>query len=59
MKICRFRTSNAQESFGVITEENIIYKIDGDIFGDFQQTANTFDRKDVNLLPPCSPKQMY
>ena len=59
MKICRFRTSNAQESFGVITEENIIYKIDGDIFGDFQQTANTFDRKDVKLLPPCSPKQMY
>ena len=59
MKICRFRTSNAQESFGVITEENIIYKIDGDIFGDFQQTANTFDRKDVKLLPPYSPKQMY
>ena len=59
MKICRFRTNDDQESYGVLTKENIIYKIEGDIFGEFQQTANTFDLKNVTLLPPCFPKQMY
>ena len=32
MKICRFRTNDDQESYGVLTKENIIYKIEGDIF---------------------------
>ena len=59
MRICRYRTNDDQESYGVLTNENIIYKIEGDIFGDFQQTKKTFELKDVKLLPPCSPKQMY
>tara|TARA_B110000196_G_C21127600_1_gene656700 strand:+ start:902 stop:1690 length:789 start_codon:yes stop_codon:yes gene_type:complete len=59
MRICRFRTPNNEENYGVVSKENIIYKIEGDIFSDFQQTANTYNLNNVQLLAPFIPKQMF
>ncbi|MDN4523044.1 fumarylacetoacetate hydrolase family protein [Fictibacillus fluitans] len=57
MKFTRFMVQSSV-SKGVLTEENTIREIKGDIFGDWDYTGQTFSGTDIKLLAPLSPNQI-
>jgi 2-keto-4-pentenoate hydratase/2-oxohepta-3-ene-1,7-dioic acid hydratase in catechol pathway len=56
MKFTRFTTGFSIHT-GVITED-AIREIEGDIFGEWEYTGNTFLAADVTLLAPLEPNQI-
>ena len=57
MKWCRF-TKGTGPKFGIIEEGKVI-EVEGDIFGSYVKTSDTYDLKDVKLLPPIVPPTFY
>lgn len=56
MKFTRF-THGSSIHTGVITED-AIREIEGDIFGEWEYTGNTFSAADISLLAPLEPNQI-
>lgn len=56
MKFIRFERQGAV-SYGVV-EDNIVYRIDGDIFGDYRVTEERYKLSDLKLLTPCMPSKI-
>jgi 2-keto-4-pentenoate hydratase/2-oxohepta-3-ene-1,7-dioic acid hydratase in catechol pathway len=53
MKLARFEVSG-NVNFGIVEEENVKV-IEGDLFGDRNETGTVLALKDVKLLAPCRP----
>lgn len=56
MKLARFKIQGI-ESYGLV-EEQMIYRIEGDIFGDYRVTKEQYKLSDVKLLAPCKPSKI-
>ncbi len=56
MKYVRYIT-DGQESYGVL-EGEIVCRIEGDIFGDWNVTEDRVRLEDVRLLAPCKPSKI-
>lgn len=56
MKFARFVT-NDRTAYGIV-EDEFLREVDGDIFNEFQPTAQTHRIEDVTLLTPCEPSKM-
>ena len=54
MRFVRFRTKDNQVSFGVV-EDDSVRAVKGDIFGDWEKSADTLSIGDVTLLAPVAP----
>lgn len=57
MKFARFKNSDNKILYGLV-EGNKIVEISGDIFSDFQKSANSYSLENVKLLPPCLPSKI-
>ncbi|WP_062234649.1 fumarylacetoacetate hydrolase family protein [Fictibacillus sp. FJAT-27399] len=57
MKFTRF-TVHSSVSKGVITDNNTIREIQGDIFGEWEYTGKTFSNTEVKFLSPLEPNQI-
>lgn len=53
MKFVRFERKGSV-SFGTV-EDNVVSRVEGDIFGDYRVTEEKFSFDDVKLLAPCMP----
>jgi 2-keto-4-pentenoate hydratase/2-oxohepta-3-ene-1,7-dioic acid hydratase in catechol pathway len=56
MKFVRFE-SQGVISYG-LAEDTIIYRIEGDIFGEYKVTEEQYKLSDVKLLAPCMPSKI-
>jgi 2-keto-4-pentenoate hydratase/2-oxohepta-3-ene-1,7-dioic acid hydratase in catechol pathway len=56
MKYVRFKSQEVI-SFGVV-EDSSVYRIEGDIFGEFKVTKERFELSDIKLLAPCTPSKI-
>ncbi len=56
-KFARFEYQG-EVSFGLVTSDTEIQKIDGNIFGDYQVSDEVFKTKDVRILPPVTPSKI-
>ncbi len=56
MKFTRFERQGAV-SYGVV-EDNIVYRIDGDIFSDYRVTEERYKLSDIKILAPCKPSKI-
>lgn len=56
MKFTRFERQGAI-SYGVV-EDNIVFRIDGDIFGDYRVTEERYKLTDIRILAPCMPSKI-
>ncbi|MGG1573903.1 fumarylacetoacetate hydrolase family protein [Fictibacillus sp. NRS-1165] len=57
MKFSRFTVQSSVYN-GVITDDNIIREIKGDMFGEWEYTGKTFSWTEVKLLSPLEPNQI-
>ena len=56
MKFARFERQGT-DCYGLV-EENTVYKIDGDIFGEYKVTEEAYELSEVKLLAPCKPSKI-
>ncbi|KUO68691.1 MAG: hypothetical protein APF77_14880 [Clostridia bacterium BRH_c25] len=56
MKLVRFESHGAV-SYGLV-EENMVYRIEGDIFSEYKVTEEKFELPEVKLLAPCKPSKI-
>jgi len=56
MKFARFEVQG-KVSYGV-AEDSRVYRIEGDIFGDYRVTEEFYSLSDVRLLAPCKPSKI-
>ena len=57
MKIVRYRVKGALR-YGILYDDNVVKEIKGDIFGEFEETGDTFLLSEVTLLPPTQPTKI-
>ena len=58
MKFVRFQAPDMTVASGIL-EGNIIWQINGSIYGEYEKNGNHYIRKDVKLLPPCEPTKIF
>ena len=56
MKLARFEAKGAA-SYGLV-EDSVVYRIEGDIFGEYKVTEEKFGLEDIKLLAPCIPSKI-
>lgn len=56
MKFVRFESQGAV-SYG-LAEDTMVYKIEGDIFGEYKVTEEQYKLSDIKLLAPCKPSKI-
>ncbi|HYF75190.1 MAG TPA: fumarylacetoacetate hydrolase family protein [Candidatus Nitrosocosmicus sp.] len=56
MKFIRFERQSAV-SYGVV-EDEVAYRIEGDIFGDYRVTEERYKLRDIKVLAPCKPSKI-
>lgn len=56
MRFVRFE-SNGIESYGEV-KENVVCRIEGDIFGEYRVTGERFEMQQIKLLAPCKPSKI-
>lgn len=56
MKFVRYERQEAV-SYGLV-KDNMVYKIEGDIFSDYKVTEEKFELSDVKILAPCKPSKI-
>jgi 2-keto-4-pentenoate hydratase/2-oxohepta-3-ene-1,7-dioic acid hydratase in catechol pathway len=56
MKFTRFERQGAV-SYGLV-EDSTVYRIDGDIFGDYRVTEERYKLSDLKILAPCKPSKI-
>jgi 2-keto-4-pentenoate hydratase/2-oxohepta-3-ene-1,7-dioic acid hydratase in catechol pathway len=56
MKFARFEAKGAI-SYGLV-EDSAVYRIEGDIFGEYKVTEEKFGLEDIKLLAPCIPSKI-
>jgi 2-keto-4-pentenoate hydratase/2-oxohepta-3-ene-1,7-dioic acid hydratase in catechol pathway len=56
LKFVRFETQN-DVSYGLL-ENELVHKLNGDIFGSYEKTNTTYKLSEVKLLPPCMPTKI-
>lgn len=57
MKFLRFKTKDGNH-YGIL-EGDIIYQVEGSIYGDYKESGKTYKRSEVKLLPPCEPTKIF
>ena len=57
MKFARFKVEGSEVYQGVLTEDTMKV-IEGDLFGDWTYTGETFSVREVTLLAPVEPNQI-
>lgn len=57
MKILRFKTGE-NAKYGSLEDGGIIREITGSAYEHFELTDNTYNVKEVSLLPPCEPSKI-
>ena len=57
MKFARFKVEGSEVYQGVLTEDTMKV-IEGDLFGDWTYTGETFSVSEVTLLAPVEPNQI-
>lgn len=56
MKFVRFE-SKGKTSYGVL-EDSVVYRIEGDIFGEYKVTEERYGIGDIRILAPCEPSKI-
>jgi 2-keto-4-pentenoate hydratase/2-oxohepta-3-ene-1,7-dioic acid hydratase in catechol pathway len=56
MKFARFERQETV-SYGLV-EDDMVYRIEGDIFSEYKVTEEKFELKDIKLLAPCEPSKI-
>jgi 2-keto-4-pentenoate hydratase/2-oxohepta-3-ene-1,7-dioic acid hydratase in catechol pathway len=56
VKYCRFQVGD-QVAYGIV-ERDRVRLLEGDLFGDFRKSDQTYALEDVQLLVPCQPSQV-
>lgn len=54
MKLARVATADGDVVYGVVGD-NVLEVLEGDLFGPYRKTGQTWSLRDVKLLPPVSP----
>lgn len=56
MKFVRYQIGN-EISYGLM-EDDLVRKLEGDIFDSYEKTDKTYKLSDIKLLPPCMPTKI-
>ncbi len=57
MKFLRYKTKDGKIKHGYL-EEDKVFEIAGDIFGEYHSTGNEYGAIDIKFLAPCSPSKI-
>ena len=57
MKFIRFSSGNNNKS-GILKNESDVIEITGDMYGEYEETGNTYNLNEIKILPPSDPSKI-